>query len=413
MSLTGRDLITMSDLSETEIGLLMDTAATMAEAIGLDDASTRQPAERLDRIMATCFFEPSTRTRLSFESAMLRLGGSVLGFADPDASSAAKGETLADTARTVGGYADLIVIRHPKMGAAKVAADAASVPVINAGDGAHAHPTQTLTDLLCIKRHKGRLDGLTVGLMGDLKYGRTVHSLGAVMARLGSEVICIAPEQLQMPKRYLDEIEDLSGERPHEVTSSDEALAELDVLYATRVQVERFPEAEQATAREIAKDFVVNAALLDRAPEDMIVMHPLPRVDEIAPEIDDDPRAVYFEQAHGGVPVRMALVSHLLGVVEQKRGPFRGLSAGKATGRHEATASPGRARREAEREQAGSEAGRHTHGTRPEKIPASADIKCRNDQCITFDERFLAGFFHRYPDGGTECAYCEEPVEER
>ncbi len=396
MSLTGRDLINMSDLSEAEIDLLMDTATRMAEAIGLDDASTRQPAERLDRIMATCFFEPSTRTRLSFESAMLRLGGSVLGFADPTMSSATKGETLADTARTVSGYADVIVIRHPKMGAAKVAADAATVPVINAGDGAHAHPTQTLTDLFCIKRRKGRLDGLTVGLMGDLKYGRTVHSLGAAMARLGSEVICIAPEQLSMPARYLDEIERLGGERPREVTSINEAIGELDVLYATRVQVERFPETEQATAREVAKDFVVNAALMERAPEDMIVMHPLPRVDEIDPEIDDDPRAAYFEQAHGGVPVRMALVSHVLGLVEQQRVRFRGLSAEKADTRHEAEAQPGRARPEAERE----------------TIPASADVTCRNEDCITFDQRFLAGFFHRYPDGDVECAYCEEPVEE-
>jgi aspartate carbamoyltransferase catalytic subunit len=310
-------------------------------------------------------------------------------------SSTAKGETLADTARTVSGYADIIVIRHPKMGAAKVAADAASVPVINAGDGAHAHPTQTLTDLFCIKRRKGRLDGLKIGLMGDLKYGRTVHSLGAVMARLGSEVVCIAPQQLSMPGRYLDEIEKLSGARPREVTDIDEALGELDVLYATRVQVERFPEAEQATAREIAKDFVVDAALMDRAPEDMIVMHPLPRVDEIKPEVDDDPRAAYFEQAHGGVPVRMALVSHLLGLSSEGRGHFRGLSAEKAS-RHEAEAQPGRARREAERE----------------TIPASADMKCRNEKCISFDERFIAGFFHRYPDGGMECAYCEEPVEE-
>lgn len=399
MSLSGRNLITMSDLSEAEIRTLMDTAAQMAEAIGLDDSSTRQPVERLDRIMATCFFEPSTRTRLSFESAMLRLGGSVLGFADPTMSSAAKGETIADTARTVSGYADIIVIRHPKMGAAKVAADAASVPVINAGDGPHAHPTQTLTDLFCITRRKGSLDGLTVGLMGDLKYGRTVHSLGPVMARLGSEVICIAPEQLPMPERYLSEIQDLSGERPRQVTSIDEVLGELDILYTTRVQVERFPEDERATAREIARDFVVDAALMGRAPEDMIVMHPLPRVDEIDPEIDDDPRAAYFDQAHGGVPVRMALVSHVLGLVEEDRGPFRGLSAAKSAARHETADQPGRARRQAERE----------------IIPASADVTCRNDRCITHDERFLAGFFQRCPgdeDGSRlECAYCEEPVE--
>ncbi|MGI5817687.1 MAG: aspartate carbamoyltransferase [Armatimonadota bacterium] len=395
MSLAGRDLITMSDLSEREIAALLVTATAMAEAIGLDDRSTLQPVERLDRIMATCFFEPSTRTRLSFESAMLRLGGSVIGFADPAGLSVTKGETVADTARTIDGYSDIIVIRHPKMGAARVAADVASVPVINAGDGAHAHPTQTLTDLFFIKRRMGRLDGLTVGLMGDLKYGRTVHSLAPVMARLGSRVICIAPEALAMPDRYLDEVEELSGERPPEVTSIDDVLGELDVLYATRVQVERFPEEQRAGAREIARDFIVDAELMQRAPEGMVVMHPLPRVDEINPEIDDDPRAAYFEQAHGGVPVRMALVSHLLGLAEEHRGPFRGLS-GERSDRHEAEAQPGRARREAERE----------------TIPASADAKCRNDRCITFEERFLAGFFQRCPHGGLECAYCEEPLDE-
>jgi aspartate carbamoyltransferase catalytic subunit len=285
------------------------------------------------------------------------------------------------------------------MGAAKVAADAASVPVINAGDGAHAHPTQTLTDLFCITRKKGRLDGLTVGLMGDLKYGRTVHSLGPVMSRLGSQIICIAPEQLSMPGRYLDEMEELSGERPRTVTSIDEALGELDVLYATRVQVERFPEAEQATAREIAADFAVDADLMKRAPEDMIVMHPLPRVDEIEPEIDDDPRAVYFEQAHGGVPVRMALVSHLLGLTEaEQKTPRAGFRTASSAGNDhpQGTDQPGRARTEAE----------------PETIPASAAMKCRNEDCITFDERFLAGFFKSRQPGGLECAYCEEPVED-
>ncbi len=401
MSLAGRNLITMSDLSVAEIQTLMDTAAEMAEAVGLDDPETRHAAERLDRIMATCFFEPSTRTRLSFQSAMLRLGGSVTGFADPSAASVEKGETVADTARVVSGYADVLVIRHPKMGAAKVAADAASVPVINAGDGPHAHPTQTLTDLFCINREKGRLDGLTVGLMGDLKYGRTVHSLGPVMARLGSEVICIAPERLAMPERYLDQIEELSGRRPRVVTRMDDALGDLDVLYATRVQVERFPKPERDAAREIAADFVLNASVMERAPEDMIVMHPLPRVDEIHPEIDDDPRAVYFEQAHGGVPVRMALVSHLLGLIEaddrETRAGFRGL---QTRGDAEAADVPGRARTEAET------------GDDAEKVPASADLKCRNTECITSTERFFAGSFRRRPDGGLECVYCEERLEE-
>lgn len=397
MSLTGRDLITMSDLSVPEILTLMDSAASMAEAIGLDDPETRQTAERLDRIMATCFFEPSTRTRLSFESAMLRLGGSVLGFADAAGTSAAKGETVADTARMMSGYADVMVIRHPRMGAAQVAAEAATIPVINAGDGAHAHPTQTLTDLFCITRKKGRLDGLTVGLMGDLKYGRTVHSLGPTMARLGSRVVCISPPQLAMPERYLDEIEEQAGEAPPEVNAIDEVLDDLDVLYCTRVQVERFREAERESAGQIAADFVVDATLMEHAPDDIIVMHPLPRVDEIDAEIDDDPRAVYFEQARGGVALRMALVAHVLGLLEERRDGFRGF----ATPEHpEAAGEPGRARIEA--------------GAGDDEIAASpADARCDNEDCISFDERFISGFFKRLPCGGLECGYCEEPVEEQ
>ena len=325
VSLAGRDLITMADLSDDEIALLMDTAETMAEAIGFDDPSARRCPEKLDRILATCFFEPSTRTRLSFESAMLRLGGEVLGFADPDATSMKKGETLADTARMISGYADIMVIRHPHAGAAQVAADAADIPVINGGDGPHAHPTQTLTDLFCIKRRHGRLDGLTVGLCGDLKYGRTVHSLGTTMARLGSKCVCIAPDQLAMPDEYLSEMQELTGERPAQVNTLDDVLADLDVLYCTRVQRERFPSDEEY--REVASVFVTDAEVMSRAPEAMIVMHPLPRVDEISLEIDDDPRACYFEQAAGGVPVRMALMSHLLGLESGPRTSFSGFAA--------------------------------------------------------------------------------------
>lgn len=384
----------MSDLDAGEIQALMASAAEMAEAIGFDDPATRQSAEPLDRIMAACFFEPSTRTRLSFESAMLRLGGSVIGFADPAGSSVSKGETVADTARMMSGYADILVIRHPKMGAAKVAADAASIPVINAGDGAHAHPTQTLTDLFCITREKGRLDGLTVGLMGDLKYGRTVHSLGPTLARLGARVVCISPQQLAMPKRYLDEIEQYGGEAAVEVNAIDEVLGELDLLYCTRVQVERFPEAERAAAREIAAQFVVDANLMERAPAEMTVMHPLPRVDEIDPEIDDDPRAAYFRQARGGVAVRMALMAHLLGLIETPREGFRGFGE-----RVEPVDDPGRARTEA---RAGEE-----------MLPATAELECGNENCVTFDERFIAGFFKRLPHGELECGYCEERVEKK
>ncbi|MGD9495115.1 MAG: aspartate carbamoyltransferase [Armatimonadota bacterium] len=395
MSLAGRDLITMSDLSLAEIGQLMDSAAEMAEAIGFDDPATRQTPAPLDRIMATCFFEPSTRTRLSFESAMLRLGGSVLGFADPSASSVAKGETLADTARIVSGYADIIVIRHPRAGAAKVAADAADVPVINAGDGPHAHPTQTLTDLFCIKRRFGRLDGLTVGLFGDLKYGRTVHSLGPVLARLGSRVVCIAPPELAMPPRYLDEIEELGGKPVRQVSDVGEVLSELDVLYVTRVQAERFPTPEQA--RKAAGSYIVDAGLLARAPQTMIVMHPLPRVDEIDPQIDYDPRAAYFEQAAGGVPVRMALVAHLLGLIEEARPAQAGFERGHREAEPETDRlEPGRARPQAE----------------ADTLPASADLRCSNDKCITWEERFLTGFFQQLPSGGLRCGYCEEDVKQ-
>jgi len=285
-----------------------------------------------------------------------------------------------------------MVIRHPSAGAAKVAADAADIPVINAGDGPHAHPTQTLTDLFCMTRRFGRLDGLSVGLFGDLLYGRTVHSLGPVMARLGSRVICISPPELTMPPGCLAEIEEFCGDPAQQVSDLDEVLGELDVLYVTRVQAERFPDPEQA--RRIAGSYAVDAALMDRAPAGMIVMHPLPRVTEIDPEIDADPRAAYFEQAHGGVPVRMALVAHLLGLLEPEREGFRGFAG--ETHRHEAQVRPGRART----------------GAEPETVPASAERKCPNDKCITWDERFLAGYFQRRLDGALQCPYCEEVVEE-
>ncbi len=379
----------MSDLSTDEIGSLMETAGHMAEAIGFDSPAAGQTFAPLDRILATCFFEPSTRTRLSFESAMLRLGGSVVGFADPKASSASKGETVADTARMVSGYADIMVIRHPSAGAARVAAHAASIPVINGGDGPHAHPTQTLTDLFCIQRKHGRLDGLTVGLYGDLKYGRTVHSLGTTMARLGSRCVCIAPEQLAMPDRYLDEMEEISGERPAQVNTLDEVLGELDVLYCTRVQAERFPSEEEY--QKVAGVFVTDASVMERAPESMIVLHPLPRVDEVHPEIDEDPRACYFEQAGGGVPVRMALMSHLLGL-EAPRSSFAGFG-----GKHETRSEPGRARPQAE----------------SETLPASAIGECTNDKCITRQERFLEGEWYKLPGDPPRyvCAFCEEALD--
>ena len=392
MSVKGRSLITMDDLAEEDIGGLLDTAEQMAEAIGFDDPQTRQMPDRLDRILATCFFEPSTRTRLSFESAMLRLGGSVIGFADAKATSVKKRETVADTARIISGYADIIVMRHPLAGAARVASEAATVPVINAGDGSHAHPTQTLTDLFCIKRKKGRLDGLKIGLCGDLKYGRTVHSLGPVMRRLGAECICIAPASLAMPQEFIEAMTPASGAPPRQVEDLDEVLGELDVLYATRVQAERFED--PAEYEKVAGSYVIDAEVMARAPGEMIVMHPLPRVDEIHPEIDTDERAAYFEQAAGGVPVRMALISHILGLAEPGRRGMRGF--GDAP---EAAAEPGPARPD----------------TEPEMVPASAVGKCRNPNCITNDdnERFLEGKLCKLRGDPPryKCAYCEQLLE--
>ncbi|MCX7598935.1 MAG: aspartate carbamoyltransferase, partial [Armatimonadetes bacterium] len=330
------------------------------------------------------FYEPSTRTRLSFEAAMLRLGGQVVGFADPRASSAAKGETLADTARIVGGYCDIIVIRHPLMGAAKVAADYAGVPVINAGDGPHEHPTQTLTDLFAIRRAFGCLNGLRVGLCGDLKYGRTVHSLAPVLARLGSHMVCIAPDELQMPEEVLAEVETISGRRPEMTADLSAAAADLDVLYMTRIQRERFPD--PADYERVRGVYVLTPQVLARAPERMIVLHPLPRVDEIDPAVDADPRAWYFRQAHGGVPVRMALISLLLGLEPSETQRRRyGLDAAPAT--ESLTAAP-----------AGVDL------PQPEIIRDAPP--CRQAGCITAEEPLPAEAL-RLPGGYLVCAYCE------
>lgn len=318
MSLIGRDLISLDEYSLDEITCVLDLAERMANALAGEERSTFEP---LDRILATCFYEPSTRTRLSFASAMLRLGGSAICMQDLKMSSVAKGESLGDTMRMLSAYSDIIVIRHPQEGAAAEAAEAASVPVINAGDGTRNHPTQTLTDLFTLRRRKGTLTGLKVGLCGDLKNGRTVHSLAPVLARLGNEIVCIAPEALAMPAAYLDEVEHHSGKRPVETEDLVGSLAGLDMLYMTRIQQERFPAPEEY--EKYKGVYILDAALMAKAPEQMIVMHPLPRVDEIAPEVDTDPRAAYFEQAAGGVPVRMALIALILGLVAEEGGEKR------------------------------------------------------------------------------------------
>lgn len=261
--------------------------------------------------LATCFYEPSTRTRLSFEAAMLNLGGSVLGFASADSSSAAKGESVSDTIRVISSYADICAMRHPKEGAPLVASQKSRIPVINAGDGGHQHPTQTLADLLTIRSLKGRLDNMTIGLCGDLKFGRTVHSLISALIRYpGIKFVLISPEELRIPSYIREDVLRANNIPFTEVERLEDAIPQLDVLYMTRVQKERFFNEEDYVR---LKDFyILTKAKMDLAPEDMIVLHPLPRVNEISVEVDDDPRAVYFKQAQYAVYVRMALILTLL-----------------------------------------------------------------------------------------------------
>lgn len=262
--------------------------------------------------LATCFYEPSTRTRLSFEAAMLNLGGSVLGFSDAASSSASKGESVADTIRIISCYADICAMRHPKEGAPMVAASVSGIPVINAGDGGHQHPTQTLTDLMTISTLKGRLNQLTIGLCGDLKFGRTVHSLINALVRYDNvRFIFISPDELRVPD-YITEMLKEKNIPYEEVTQLEEIMPGLDILYMTRVQKERFfNEEDYVRLKDL---YVLDKAKLSLAPSDMLVLHPLPRVNEISVDVDDDPRAVYFKQAQYGVYVRMALILTLLGI---------------------------------------------------------------------------------------------------
>ena len=263
--------------------------------------------------LATCFYEPSTRTRLSFEAAMLNLGGSVLGFSSADSSSAAKGESVSDTIRVISCYADICAMRHPKEGAPLVASEKSAIPVINAGDGGHQHPTQTLTDLLTIHSLKGHLDNLTIGLCGDLKFGRTVHSLIHALIRYPNvKFVLISPEELRVPSYIREDVLAQNNVPFKEVVRLEDALPELDILYMTRVQKERFFNEEDYIRM---KDFyILDKAKMDLAPKDMLVLHPLPRLNEISTEVDDDPRAVYFKQVQYGVYVRMALILTLLGM---------------------------------------------------------------------------------------------------
>jgi len=387
--LAGRDLVTIADLSNEEVEAILALADEMARHARGGSLLAQ------GKVMATLFYEPSTRTRLSFESAMLRLGGGVISAADMGATSVAKGESIADTVRVVEGYADLIVIRHPLEGAARVAADYTRVPVINGGDGAHEHPTQTLTDLYTIRTESGRIKGCWVALVGDLKHGRTVHSLAVALARLGGHVVCVSPPGLEMPAEILAEVESHSGASPRQYHSLDELAADhellgvhmpdvpqpklafgplslFDAIYVTRLQKERFASAAEYERAKGA--YHITPAALANARADALIMHPLPRVDELDYAVDNDSRAAYFRQASYGVPVRMALAAALLG-----------------------RASVNAAR-------AGSDQARPV---------ASDGHVCKNPHCVMRSEWYLTPRFERVGEGPVRCAYCQRPVEVR
>lgn len=302
-----RHLIDPMDLSVEDIDRLLN----LADDISGNPEKYREVCRY--KKLATLFFEPSTRTRLSFEAAMLELGGSVLGFSSADSSSAAKGESIADTARTVACYADIIAMRHPKEGAPYVASQFVDIPIINAGDGGHNHPTQTLTDLLTIRREKGRLNDFTIGFCGDLKFGRTVHSLIKALSRYeGINYIMISPEELQIPEYLKKDVFERKGIPFREVEKMEEVMPELDIIYMTRVQRERF--FNEADYIRLKDSYILDMDKLKNAKEDLSILHPLPRVNEISVKVDQDPRACYFRQALNGKHVRMALIMDLLGV---------------------------------------------------------------------------------------------------
>lgn len=355
-----RSLIDISDLSVKELDELIAVANSIA------DNPKKYAKKCRGKKLATLFFEPSTRTRLSFEAAMLELGGSVLGFSDGGSSSASKGESVADTAKVVSCYADIIAMRHPKEGAPLVASRNATVPVINAGDGGHCHPTQTLADLLTIRRERGRLSNLTVGFCGDLKYGRTVHSLISALARYeGIKVVLISPEELKLPDYIKTDVIEKNGMEFYETESLEKAIPNLDILYMTRIQRERFESAD--TYERLKDSYILDKRLMSLAKGRMCVLHPLPRVNEISVEVDSDPRACYFKQAQNGKYMRMALILMLL-------------KAAKDPAREEM-------------------AGQRVEG-----------LVCRNHRCITGCEQELAPLFtvHDAEKGTWRCAYCEE-----
>lgn len=321
--LVGRSLLEPLDFTVEEMEYLFALADRII-------ASPQQFANACTgKLLTTLFYEPSTRTRFSFEAAMLRLGGQVIGFSEPNSSSVSKGESIADTIRTVACYADLAVMRHPKEGAPKLAAKSTDMPVINAGDGGHQHPTQTLTDLLTIRREKGRLDNLKIGFCGDLKFGRTVHSFIKALSRYDNiSLSLISPEELQIPAYLKKEVLD-KGKIPYkEVETMQEVLPELDVLYMTRVQRERFFNEEDYV--RLKDRYILDMAKMEMGKDDLMVLHPLPRVNEIAVEVDQDPRALYFKQAKYGMFIRMALIMAVLGAGGNEEADMDVQSAGRA-----------------------------------------------------------------------------------
>ena len=302
-----KHLIDPTDLSVEEIDGILNLA------LDIIDNKSKYSEVCKGKKLATLFFEPSTRTRLSFEAAMMELGGNVLGFSSADSSSATKGESVGDTIRVVGCYADIIAMRHPKEGAPMLGSMVSPVPIINAGDGGHNHPTQTLTDLLTIKREKGYLNNFTIGLCGDLKFGRTVHSLIKALSRYeGIKFILISPKELKVPDYIITEVFEKNNIDYREVTTMEEVMPELDIIYMTRVQKERF--FNEADYVRLKDTYILDKSKLKNAKETLSIMHPLPRVNEISTELDDDPRAAYFRQALNGKFVRMALILTLLGV---------------------------------------------------------------------------------------------------
>jgi aspartate carbamoyltransferase catalytic subunit len=307
MNFKGRDVISIKDFSKQEI----DTILRYTEKM-LPYSKGEKYINLLEgKVLSSLFFEPSTRTRLSFESAMSRLGGRVIGFAEPSSTSQKKGETLSDTIRMADSYSDVIVVRHPLEGAAQLAADFADVPVINAGDGSGRHPTQCFLDLFTIKSEKKHIEGKNIVLLGDLKYGRTVHSLAYALSLYGTDLTFVSPHSLQMPKEIVEECKEL-GASPMSTSKLDKVINNADVIYVTRIQRERFPDAEEYN--RVVGAYQIDRELLTHVKKDLIIMHPLPRVTEIAPEVDSTPYAVYFKQAFNGIPVRMALLSLITGV---------------------------------------------------------------------------------------------------